>query len=86
MCGREINQPQWLITPKHINDNHWGLLCLNMVSYQAFFDDGLRINPALNICDIIQALVEVIHLSMSKQYIFSTTATVMEHLPSNLTV
>ena len=86
ISGREINQLQWLITPIHINDNHWGLLCLNMVSCQAFFDDGLKVNPPLNICDIIQALVEVIHLSMSKQYIVSTTATVMEHLPSNLTV
>ena len=38
-----------------------------MVSYQAFFDDGLKVNPPLNICDIIQALVELIHLSMSKQ-------------------
>ena len=67
ISGRELNQLQWLITPIHINDNHWGLLCLNMVSYQAFFDDGLKVNPPLNICDIIQTLVEVINFSTSKQ-------------------
>lgn len=67
ISGRELNQLQWLITPIHINDNHWGLLCLNMVSCQAFFDDGLKVDPPLNIVDIIQALVEVIHLAMSKQ-------------------
>ena len=43
--GRELNQLQWLINPIHINDDHWGL-CLNMVSYQAFFDDGLKVNPS----------------------------------------
>ena len=67
ISGREINQLQWLITPIHINDNHWGLLCLNMVFCKAFFDDGLKVNPPLDISDIIQALVGVIHLSMSKQ-------------------
>lgn len=67
ISGRELNQLQWLITPIHINNNHWGLLCLNMVSCQAFFDDGLKVNPPLNICDIIWNLVEVITLLMSKQ-------------------
>ena len=67
ISGRELNQLQWLITPILINNNHWGFLCLNIVSCQAFFDDGLKVNPPLNICDIFQTLVEVIHLSMSKQ-------------------
>jgi hypothetical protein len=38
-----------------------------MFSCQAFFDDGLKVNPPLNICDIIQSLVEVINLSLSNQ-------------------
>ena len=38
-----------------------------MFSCQAFFDDGLKVNPPLNICEIFRSLAEVINLSMSKQ-------------------
>ena len=67
ISGRELSHLQWLITAIHINNNHWGLLCLNILSCEAFFDDGLKVNPPLNICDIIQNFVEVINLTMSKQ-------------------
>ena len=61
---RVQNQIHWLLTPVLVNNNHWGLLCLNMVSSQAYFDDGLKVNPTMNICDIIQILSEAVNLAL----------------------
>lgn len=64
ISARVQNQIQWLLTPILVNNNHWGLLCLNMVSSQAYFDDGLKVNPPMNICAIIQILSEAVNLAL----------------------
>lgn len=64
ISSRVQNQIQWLLTPILVNNNHWGLLCLNMVSSQAYFDDGLKVNPPVNICAISQILSEAVNMAL----------------------
>ena len=45
VSGRNLSSIVWILTPIHVNGNHWGLLCLNMVLRQIFYDDGLKWNP-----------------------------------------
>ena len=66
---RVQDQLQWLHTPILVNNNHWSLLCLDMVSFQAYFDDGLKVNPPINICAIIQIVFKAVNLSVSNQAI-----------------
>ena len=61
ISGKVQNLLQWLLTPIMVNDNHWGLLCINMTSCQAYFDDGLKVYPPRNICDIIKNLFEAVN-------------------------
>ena len=35
-----------------------------MVSSQAYFDDGLKVNPPVNICAIIQILSEAVNMAL----------------------
>ena len=58
--GRDLSGIVWILTPIHVNGNHWGLLCLNMVLGQIFYDDGLKWNPPLDICEIIKRLTDAI--------------------------
>ena len=67
ISGKVQNQLPWLLTPVHVNNNHWGLLCLDMVSFQAYFDDGLKLNPPLNISAIIQIVFEAVNLFLSNE-------------------
>lgn len=68
VCGKDLSEIHWILTPIHVNGNHWGLLCLNMVLRQVFYDDGLKLNPPSNICEIIQMLIEATCcISVSKQ-------------------
>ena len=69
ISGRVQNQLQWLLTPIHVNNNHWGLLCFDMVSFQAYFDDRLKVNPPINIRSIIQIVFIAVNLSLSNQAI-----------------
>lgn len=57
----------WLLTPLMVNNNHWGLLCLNMISCQAYFDDGLKVYPPRNICDIIKNVFEAVNSLVANQ-------------------
>ena len=53
VSGNHLKGLQWLLTPIHVNSNHWGPLCLNVVSCEAFFDDGLKVNPPPGIDGVI---------------------------------
>ena len=69
ISARVPDRLQWLLTPLLVNNNHWGLLCLDMVSFQAYFDDGLKVNPPINICAIIQIVFKAVNLCASNQAI-----------------
>ena len=49
ISGRNLSEIRWIITPIHVNGNHWGLLCLNMARQQVFYDDGLKQNYPSNL-------------------------------------
>ena len=36
----DLGDAVWILTPIHVNGNHWGLLCLNTAQQQEFCDDG----------------------------------------------
>ena len=46
-----------ILTPIHVNGNHWGLLCLNMAQQQAFNDDGLKQSPPTNIIELAEGCI-----------------------------
>lgn len=58
--GRDLSDIVWVLTPVHVNGNHWGLLCLNVVLRQVFYDDGLKWNPPRDICRFTKRLIEAI--------------------------
>ena len=46
----DLGDVAWILTPIHVNGNHWGLLiCLNMAQQQAFYDDGFKQSPLTSI-------------------------------------
>ena len=49
-----------ILTPVHVNDNLWGLLCLNMAQQQAFYDDGLKQSPPTNIIELADNLLKAV--------------------------
>lgn len=57
LSGRNLSGIVWVLTPIHVNGNHWGLLCLNIVQQQVFSDDGLKQNHPSNIPEIVENLV-----------------------------
>ena len=50
----------WILTPIHVNGNHWGLHCLNMAQRQAFYDDGLKQSPPSNIIELPDNLLKAL--------------------------
>lgn len=63
ISGRNLSEIQWLLTPIHVNGNHWGLLCINMVLREVFYDDGLKLNHPSNLCEIVQKIFQAISCS-----------------------
>ena len=63
LSGRNVDGILWILTPIHVNGNHWGLPCLNMQQQQAFYDDGLKQNHPLNLPGIVENLVKAISCS-----------------------
>ena len=63
ISGRNLSEIQWLLTPIHVNGNHWGLLCINMVLREVFYDDGLKLNHPSNLCEIVQKVFQAISCS-----------------------
>ena len=63
VSGRNLSGILWILTPVHVNGNHWGLLCLNMVQKQIFYDDGLKQNHPSNIPQIVENLLKVVSCS-----------------------
>ena len=63
VSGRNLSEVQWILTPIHVNGNHWGLLCINMVLREVFYDDGLKVNHPSNINEIVQKVFQVISCS-----------------------
>ena len=72
VTGRNLATLQWILTPIHVNGNHWGLLCMNISSKQAFFDDGLAVNYPSDLPSIVQRLVEAISLNPAANWSEST--------------
>lgn len=64
LSGRNLSGIVWVLTPIHVNGNHWGLLYLNIVQQQVFSDDGLKQNHPSNIPEIVENLVKVVSCSM----------------------
>ena len=60
LSGRNLGSFQWILSPVHVNGNNWGLLCLNMASKQAFYDDGSKWNCPSDVPVIVQKLAEAI--------------------------
>lgn len=60
LSGRDLSNIIWILTPIHVNGNHWGLLCLNMVQQVPFYDDGLKQNPPINIALIVENLLNAV--------------------------
>ena len=63
VSGRNLSGISWILTPIHVNGNHWGLLCLNMVQQQIFYDDGLKQNHPSNIPEIVENLLKAVSCS-----------------------
>ena len=53
----DLGDVVWILTPIHVNGNHWGLLCLNMAQQQAFYDDGLKQSPPTNIIELAEGCI-----------------------------
>ena len=68
LSGRVLNNIIWILTPIHVNGNHWGLLCLNMVQQQAFYDDGLKQNPPRNMVDIVDNLLKAVSCNSTTKW------------------
>ena len=78
----DLGDVAWILTPTHVNGNHWGLLCLNMAQQQAFYDDGLKQSPLTSINELADNLLKAVsetqwnitfpiqRLGMPKQPIF----------------
>ena len=60
LSGRDLSNIIWILTPIHVNGNHWGLLCLNMLQQVPFYDDGLKQNPPINIALIVENLLNAV--------------------------
>lgn len=60
LSGRDLRNIIWILTPIHVNGNHWGLLSLNMVQQVPFYDDGLKQNPPINIAHIVDQLIKAV--------------------------
>ena len=56
----DLGDVAWILTPIHVNDNLWGLLCLNMAQQQAFYDDGLKQSPPTNIIELADNLLKAV--------------------------
>ena len=63
VSGRNLSGILWILTPIHVNGNHWGLLCLNMVQQQIFYDDGLKQNHPSNLLEIVENLLKAVSCS-----------------------
>ena len=72
LSGRVLNNIIWILTPIHVNGNHWGLLCLNMVQRQAFYDDGLKQNPPRNMVDIVDNLLKAVSCNSTTKWSIPT--------------
>lgn len=60
LSGRNLAGIHWILSPVHVNGNHWGLLCLNMASRQVFYDDGLKWNCPSDVPEIVRKLLQAI--------------------------
>ena len=56
----DLGDVVWILTPIHVNGNHWGLLCPNMAQQQAFYDDGLTQSPPTNIIELADNLLKAV--------------------------
>ena len=63
ISGRTLSEIQWLLTPIHVNGNHWGLLCTNMVLREVFYDDELKLNYPSNLGEIVKKIFQAISCS-----------------------
>lgn len=63
VSGRNLSGILWILTPIHVNSNHWVVLCLHMVQQQIFYDDGLKHNHPSNIPEILENLLKAVSCS-----------------------
>ena len=68
LSGKDLSNVIWILTPIHVNGNHWGLLCLNMAQQQAFYDDGLKQNPPRNIVEFAQNLLKAVSCNSENKW------------------
>lgn len=50
---------RWLLTPNHLT-NHWGLLCLDFVTKEAYFDEGLNMDPPHKTVEVAHSIIQCV--------------------------